>query len=37
MGETHGEVKFVLRGWGGGVRDDVGKVANKTRGEPCII
>ena len=39
LGETHSKVKFVLRGWsgGGGVRDDVGEVANKARQEPRTI
>ena len=38
--KTHSKVKFVLRGWSrgeGGVRDDVGQVANKARGEPRTI
>ena len=41
LGKTHSKVKFVLRGCsrgeGGGVRDDVGQVANKRRGEPGTI
>ena len=37
LAETHCEVKFVLRRWGGGVRDDVGKVTSKARWEPRTI
>ena len=37
-GERNSKVKFVLRVWGWwGVRDDVGELADKERGESSTI